>query len=68
MSINARQPGESFDDYKARRKNQNGLFKRYLREGAGLWNAMWQGTYIRAKHGPIGEQRDTKQQRRKHGG
>lgn len=67
ININARLPGEEYGDYRVRRIVQNAGIKRYLREGTPIWDSMRKGAYVRRVHGPIGEQRDTKQQRRKHG-
>lgn len=42
--------GESFEDYKLRRRNANSALKLYLK-GQYIWE---KGTYIKAKHGKIG--------------
>ena len=51
--MNARKVDESYTEYKARRTTQNSQIKKYLQYGVLLWNSAVQGTYKRAKHGPL---------------
>lgn len=51
-----RNKDESFEDYKVRRSAQNADFIQRA-NGKVIWNPNSQGSYIKAKHGPIGDQR-----------
>jgi hypothetical protein len=53
MNINERKSGESFKAFKARRAEQNELFKKRLSSAVLLWDSYNRGTYIKAKHGLI---------------
>lgn len=45
---------ESFEDYKKRRATDNKLTK-FLLRGYQVWDSKTNGTYRKAKHGPLGE-------------
>jgi hypothetical protein len=49
-----RKKDETLEKYQERRANQEMLIKVYLQLGNVLWDSKKQGTYIKAKHGPIG--------------
>ena len=49
----ARNKDESFEDYKIRRAANNAANKQACRAVKVLWNTSQQGTYIKAKHGPL---------------
>jgi hypothetical protein len=49
---NKRLEGESFDNYKARLKDEQNILKTYKR-GVMIWNSKVQGTYVRKIHGKL---------------
>jgi hypothetical protein len=53
MTPNTRKHNESFDAYKTRRAIHNKLDK-VVAKGKVIWDVYGKGTYIKAKHGPIG--------------
>ena len=60
MTPNTRKHNESFDAYKTRRAIHNKIDKITWADGVPIsmgkliWNSRTNGTYLKAKHGPIG--------------
>ena len=53
MNPNKRMTGENFTDYRERLAMLNSLWRHSRRHNRLLWNSRINGTYIRAKHGPL---------------
>lgn len=53
MNLNKRQPQESLDQYHARLRARKWAEK-IRAQGTLVWDSLRWGTYIKAKHGPLG--------------
>lgn len=50
----ARKSGETFEQYRENRKRENEWLNARCSGGWLVWNSSVNGTYVRAKHGPLG--------------